>query len=749
MCELVIELREFLAEHVYTCFFTNFYFEHAGVRLNDYSELSEIDLIANPRLIMKPERYDEKSARTHIKKFVDILEKPPVLTMAAKSLQEATEETQTRSRSASAASPRHSKPGEEAKEAPAEEAKGEAAAEEDDERMQSYKQFYDVIRAHQEDEIPGLSRKDEQSSSSEKAAVAVGELLSGSIFKSDLNKLKHVACVDSIEFSSFNPVGAERKMAGDLFYLVVRTLENPHVDHCITCSVNGFFKNDSSEKSAFSPGPSQRASPCFSYTLAGCLAQLSPAFQRNLQTYLGSILRTEPYFITPIATPVDSWLARAEGQVRVANFEGVKETICPLHGYDPSIMRDWNEEFQTIKAIPSASFLQRLQKDRAFFKVYSDFLEAAVKGAEAIIEGKLMALNPNEPTRQHVYVFNSIFFSYAVDTPLSNADLSSSENSQSYTQANNDFKGLLQMQALDFAELHHLATCLVDFKGSRLICQSIIPGILNNADLASLSEYGCLDEKSNVVATPQFHEKMLKVADGLHLSVSKVKDAASGKSLDVAGSVELKGIKGSDRRNYVVDLQGLVPRDANYKGDDHHTCLVRHELVAKYQHACNLEYAQKHIKDFALKLDADRVASEPKPEEGQELSEEQKKDIARRKQEDNIKKVTEVERLIAEAPKQTFNANVFKSSITLDMTPGEIKEAEAQVEKLATFLTETAIPGLVTDFKQQEGIPVDSESLEDFMHKRGVNMRYLGKVLEALAAKAPADGDSAQTMAAL
>jgi len=81
MYEMVYELREFLAEHVYTCFFTNFYFEHAGQRLNEYSELSELDLISNPRIIMKPDKYDERSARSHIKRLVDILEKPPVLTL--------------------------------------------------------------------------------------------------------------------------------------------------------------------------------------------------------------------------------------------------------------------------------------------------------------------------------------------------------------------------------------------------------------------------------------------------------------------------------------------------------------------------------------------------------------------------------------------------------------------------------------------------------------------------------------------
>ena len=36
------------------------------------------------------------------------------------------------------------------------------------------------------------------------------------------------------------------------------------------------------------------------------------------------------------------------------------------------------------------------------------------------------------------------------------------------------------------------------------------------------------------------------------------------------------------------------------------------------------------------------------------------------------------------------------------------------------------------DLKQQEGIPIDSQSLQDFFHKRGINMRYLGKVLSLL-----------------
>ena len=41
--ELILELREYLNEHVYTCFFTNYYLEHRGKKLSDYSDLSELE----------------------------------------------------------------------------------------------------------------------------------------------------------------------------------------------------------------------------------------------------------------------------------------------------------------------------------------------------------------------------------------------------------------------------------------------------------------------------------------------------------------------------------------------------------------------------------------------------------------------------------------------------------------------------------------------------------------------------------
>ena len=78
---MIFELREFLSDHVYTCFFTNFYFEHNGQRLSDYLELAQLDLKTNRRIFMKPERYDDRTGRAHVKKLINVLEVPPVLTM--------------------------------------------------------------------------------------------------------------------------------------------------------------------------------------------------------------------------------------------------------------------------------------------------------------------------------------------------------------------------------------------------------------------------------------------------------------------------------------------------------------------------------------------------------------------------------------------------------------------------------------------------------------------------------------------
>lgn len=82
----------------------------------------------------------------------------------------------------------------------------------------------------------------------------------------------------------------------------------------ITCCVNGFFVNNNVEGSVFNPSPSNKKSasgksnPAFSYTLIGCLNQVSPQFGKNLEKYINEILRTEQTIIMSPFVPVQSWL---------------------------------------------------------------------------------------------------------------------------------------------------------------------------------------------------------------------------------------------------------------------------------------------------------------------------------------------------------------------------------------------------------------------------------------------------------
>ena len=257
-----------------------------------------------------------------------------------------------------------------------------------------------------------------------------------------------------------------------------------------------------------------------------------------------------------------------------------------------------------VEDFPKDTFLQRIQRDRAVAKVYNDFLEAAVKGAQAIVGGNITPLNPNESTRQQVFVYNQIFFSFAVDVAGDQPfrDLTSLENNPSFTQANHDLLGLRALQILDCEGLHVLATTVVNYRGHRVIAQSIIPGILNNNDLASLAEYGSVDEHKTIFATEAFHELMKRVCGELGLRTCSV-IAGAGKQVEIAGSVEVKGIRGTDKRCYLVDLQGLTPRDMNYPDPEaHHTCLLRPELLLLFQRTKNIEFATAKMAEFNKQL---------------------------------------------------------------------------------------------------------------------------------------------------
>jgi protein TIF31 len=52
-------------------------------------------------------------------------------------------------------------------------------------------------------------------------------------------------------------------------------------------------------------------------------------------------------------------------------------------------------------------------------KVNNDFLKAAVEGAQAVVNGNIQPANPMDPKECQVFIYNNIFFSFAVETPES------------------------------------------------------------------------------------------------------------------------------------------------------------------------------------------------------------------------------------------------------------------------------------------------------------------------------------------
>jgi protein TIF31 len=115
----------------------------------------------------------------------------------------------------------------------------------------------------------------------------------------------------------------------------------------------------------------------------------------------------------------------------------------------------------------------------------------------AIVHGDVPPINPVDPKRSHVHIFNNIFLSFAVDGRYGeeySGDLVSRQT------MNLDIHGLRAVGALPYKGLHTLATCVVDYRGVRLLAQSIIPGIFKS-DREERHLYGSMNQGTLHVRT--------------------------------------------------------------------------------------------------------------------------------------------------------------------------------------------------------------------------------------------------------
>uniref|UniRef100_A0A8C1YQS8 Clustered mitochondria protein homolog n=1 Tax=Cyprinus carpio TaxID=7962 RepID=A0A8C1YQS8_CYPCA len=367
---------------------------------------------------------------------------------------------------------------------------------------------------------------------------------------------KPMQCLKVLTMSGWNPPPGNRKMHGDLMYLYIVTVEDRHVS--ITASTRGFYLNQSTTY-VFNPKP---ANPSFlSHSLVELLSQISAAFKKNFTALQKKRVQRHPF--ERIATPfqVYSWTApQIDHAMDCVRAEDAYTSRLGYEEHIPGQTRDWNEELQTTRELSRKNLPERLLRERAIFKVHSDFAAAAMRGAMAVIDGNVMAINPGEETRMQMFIWNNIFFSLGFDVRDHYRELGG--DAAAHAAPTNDLNGVRAYSAVDVEGLYTLGTVVVDYRGYRVTAQSIIPGILEREQEQSVI-YGSIDFGKTVVSHPKYLELLEKTSRPLKVqrhAVLNEKDTA----VELCSSVECKGIIGNDGRHYILDLLRTFPPDLNY-----------------------------------------------------------------------------------------------------------------------------------------------------------------------------------------
>ncbi|XP_009467312.1 PREDICTED: clustered mitochondria protein homolog [Nipponia nippon] len=583
---------------------------------------------------------------------------------------------------------------------------------------------------------------------------------------------KPLQCLKVLTMSGWNPPPGNRKMHGDLMYLYVITVEDRHVS--ITASTRGFYLNQSTAYN-FNPKP---ANPSFlSHSLVELLNQISPTFKKNFSALQKKRVQRHPF--ERIATPfqVYSWTApQAEHAMDCVRAEDAYTSRLGYEEHIPGQTRDWNEELQTTRELPRKNLPERLLRERAIFKVHSDFTAAATRGAMAVIDGNVMAINPSEETKMQMFIWNNIFFSLGFDVRDHYKDFGG--DVAAYVAPTNDLNGVRTYNAVDVEGLYTLGTVVVDYRGYRVTAQSIIPGILEREQEQSVI-YGSIDFGKTVVSHPKYLELLEKTSRPLKIQKHKVLNDKN-EEVELCSSVECKGIIGNDGRHYILDLLRTFPPDLNFlpvEGEEmpeeckkmgfpkqhrHKLCCLRQELVdafVEHRYLLFMKLAALQLMQQKANKQESSGALEngASPENGTADSEKSESEDG--KIDDNVTGLDQVKELaetiasddgtvdpksrevIRNACKAVgsisdtsfdirFNPDIFSPGVRFpESSKEEVQDQKQLLKDAAAFLLSCQIPGLVKDCLDHTVLPMDGATLAEAMHQRGINMRYLGKVI--------------------
>jgi len=576
-----------------------------------------------------------------------------------------------------------------------------------------------------------------------------------------------LTCLKVLTPSGWNPPPGHRKLHGDLLYLQVITAEEKH--YHITASTRGFFVNHCTEEE-FNP---KAASPSYlSHSLIELLNQISPLFKRNFALLQKRRTSRHPYERVPTPYQVYSWIGpQLEHNIDTIRAEDAFSSKLGYEEHIPGQTRDWNEELQTTRELPRKNLPERLLRERAIFKVHSDFVSAATRGAMAVIDGNVMAINPGEEAKMQMFIWNNIFFSLGFDVKDHYKDLGG--DAAAFVAPRNDLQGVKVYNAVDLEGLFTLGTVVLDYRGYRVTAQSIIPGILEREQEQSVV-YGSIDFGKTVVTHPKYLDLLQKAGNQLKILPHKVVNDKT-EEVELCSSVECKGIIGNDGRHYILDLLRTFPPDVNFlkvEGMDlskeaqalgfpiehkHKLSCLRQELIDAFvesRYMMFIKYAAVQLQQLGLKKQIEPIKKEEiKKEDGSEKESEMEEDEAKRivesmtdsitcgekkDVEDSTKQIVKKAALAVGSLKETefdirFNPDVFSPGVIHPKDNANFKKECQLVQDAADFLITVQIPAFIRDCLDHSTAPMDGQTLADAIHNRGINMRYLGKIADMLA----------------
>ncbi|KAL1600698.1 Intracellular distribution of mitochondria [Paraconiothyrium brasiliense] len=545
--------------------------------------------------------------------------------------------------------------------------------------------------------------------------------------------------IKSISVSPWNPPPYHLRSKGHLLYLLLTTNENEQ--HHITSTVAGFYVNKSSN-AKFDPSPRQAPKAHSAHSLLTLLEELSPSFSQAFQSYLEHTQKRDPltFFQLSNAIPANPWLVPAPNSTHTTHqpdLARTQESYLIAGVENTETLRDWNEEFQSTREMPKEAVQDRVFRERLTNKLFADYNDAATRGAMLVARGEIAPLNPTEAKDAQIFVYNNIFYSFGADGVGTFGTEGGDEAAR--VAVGKDVFGVRAVNNLDIPNLFTSGTVVVDYLGKRIVGQSIVPGIFKQRDPGEHQiDYGAVEGKEIVADDKSFIPLFEQLSKALRVKKHPVWDKDNVRH-ELEGSVETKGLIGTDGRRYALDLYRLTPIDVSWieehwsepskdgkekeEGKDypHRMATLRPELVESFGRLKLREYVKKELEKKG------EASKEKKEEESSKKSEGESDEVAKEEAE-----AADQDRVDISGFHYALNPDVFCGQHPqTDEDKAEWAKDEAEVRAACNHLLFEVMPRLIQELKDGDvGFPMDGQSLSTLLHKRGINIRYLGELAE-------------------